>query len=238
MSTGKKKDWDVERYEARHGYVWNLGRGVLDWLDAQPGEEILDLGCGAGQLTSEIAAKGARVTGVDSAPSMVAQARINYPGITFQLADARNLQFEAAFDAVFSNAVLHWVKPPEQAVRSIARALKPGGRFVCEFGGRNNVASVMRACAGHTPDWFYPSIGEYASILEDNGLEVREAILFDRPTRLEPGPDGMEDWLRMFVRDLDGDAMRAAIDQLRPTQYDGTTWTVDYRRIRVKAVKF
>jgi trans-aconitate 2-methyltransferase len=209
---------------------------VIDWLDPKPGESILDLGCGAGQLTAEIAEKGATVTGVDSAPSMVAQARINYPGLKFQLADATAMCFDNEFDAVFSNAVLHWVRPVEAAARGIARALKQGGRFVCEFGGKGNVASVLRAAAGYTPDWYYPSIAEYAAVLENEGLEVREAILFDRPTRLE-GADGMEDWLRMFVKSLSGDALKAAVDALRPSQWNGEYWTVDYRRIRVKAVK-
>lgn len=232
-----KKDWDVERYEARHGYVWNFGRGVIDWLDPQPGESILDLGCGSGQLTSEIAAKGAIVKGVDSAPSMVAQARINYPNLQFQLADARNLAYHGEFDAVFSNAVLHWVRPPEQAVNSICNALKPGGRFVCEFGGKGNVDSVMQVAPEYTPDWYYPSISEYSAILESHGFEVREAALFDRPTPLEPGPDAMEDWLRMFVKSLQGEELKAAVEKLRPKLFDGTLWTVDYRRIRVKAVK-
>jgi SAM-dependent methyltransferase len=231
-----KKDWDVERYEARHGYVWNFGRGVIDWLAPQAGEAILDLGCGSGQLTSEIAAAGATVIGIDSAPSMVAQSRINFPNLTFQLADATALRFDNQFDAVFSNAVLHWVRPPEAAAQGVAKALKPGGRFVCEFGGKGNVASILRVAGAHTPDWFYPSIAEYASILEANGLEVREAMLFDRPTPLE-GADGMEDWLKMFVKTLTGDALKQAVEALRPTQWNGERWTVDYRRIRVKAVK-
>lgn len=231
-----KKDWDVERYEARHAYVWNYGRGVIDWLDPQPGETILDLGCGAGQLTNEIAAKGAHVTGIDSAPSMVAQSRINYPNVVFQLADACTMTFDNQFDAVFSNAVLHWVRPPEIAAHNIARALKPGGRFICEFGGKGNVASILKVAAGHTPDWFYPSIAEYSKILEASGLEVLEATLFDRPTKLE-GADGMEDWLKMFVKALTGDALAQAVELLRPTQWNGDHWTVDYRRIRVKAVK-
>ena len=231
-----RKDWDVERYEARHGYVWNFGRGVIDWLDPRAGESILDLGCGSGQLTAEIAEKGATVVGIDSAPSMVAQSRINYPALRFQLADATALPFDAEFDAVFSNAVLHWVRPPEAAAQHIAKALKPGGRFVCEFGGKGNVASVLKAAAGHTPDWFYPSIAEYSQILESAGLEVREAMLFDRPTKLE-GADGMEDWLKMFVKSLKGDELKQTVETLRPTQWNGDHWTVDYRRIRVKAVK-
>lgn len=232
-----KKDWDVERYEARHGYVWNFGRGVLEWLAPKAGEAILDLGCGAGQLTAEIAESGATVVGVDAAPSMIAQARINYPNVAFQLADARTLTFDNAFDAVFSNATLHWVRPPEDAVRCIARALKTGGRFVCEFGGKGNVQSVVDACEGRTPDWYYPSIAEYSTLLENFGLEVREAVLFDRPTPLEDGPDAMEDWLRMFVKNLSDEQVRAAVDKLRSKLHDGTQWTVDYRRIRVKAVK-
>ena len=235
MSSSTKKDWDVERYEASHGYVWNFGRGVIDWLNPQPGEHILDLGCGAGQLTNEIAAKSS-VIGIDSAPSMVAQARINYPNLTFQLADATSMTFDTQFDAVFSNAVLHWVRPPGDAARAISKALKPNGRLVCEFGGKGNVASVLAAAKGHTPDWFYPSIAEYSAILEAHGLEVREAMLFDRPTKLE-GKDGMEDWLKMFVKSLMGDALRDAVETLRPTQWNGEHWTVDYRRIRVKAVK-
>ena len=97
------KDWDVERYEASHSYVWNFGRGVLDWLAAQPGERILDAGCGAGQLTSEIAAAGASVLGIDAAPSMVAQARQNFPKLDFALADLTTFHTDQPFDAVFSN---------------------------------------------------------------------------------------------------------------------------------------
>ena len=146
---------------------------------------------------------------------------------------------------------LHWVKDAAGAAESIARALRPGGRFVAEFGGKGNIASVqaaLRAMFGPSADeqspWYYPSIGEYASLLEQHGLEVRQANLFDRPTQLE-GPNGLEDWLRMFCQTyLDGlapdrtnEAIRDLAAHLRPTHFRDGVWTLDYRRLRIVAVK-
>jgi trans-aconitate methyltransferase len=243
--------WDAARYQDRHSFVWRYGANLLESLNPQPGERILDLGCGTGQLTAEIARSGATVTGLDNSAEMLAEARKNYPDLAFVLGDAAGFQFPEPFDAVFSNAVLHWVKNAEGAVKSIARALRPGGRFVAEFGGQGNNASVraaLRAVLGPSADeqspWYYPSVGEYAPILERHGFEVREARLFDRPTPLE-GEDGMENWLRMFTGsywrqfppDQVEDIVRRLVDHLRPTLYQDGIWTVDYRRLRVLALK-
>ena len=230
------KDWDVERYEAGHSYVWNFGRGLIEWLNPQPGERILDAGCGAGQLTAEIAASGARVLGVDSAPSMIAQARQNYPGLEFALADLTAFTTDEPFDAVFSNAVLHWVRPPEEAARRLALALRPGGRFVAELGGRGNVARIQAALGPARLPWFFPSIAEYGSILESAGLEPVQALLFDRPTRVE-GAGGLDDWLEMYVTGLDSAVRKAAVELLRPQMYAEGAWTLDYRRLRIEARK-
>ena len=227
--------WDAERYEGRHSYVWNFGASLVDLLDPQPGERILDLGCGTGHLTSEIAARGATTIGLDSAPAMIGQARQNYPRLEFTLADATRFSFAEPFDAVFSNAVLHWVQPAEQAANCIAASLKPGGRFVAEFGGKGNVASVQAALAEtdiQNP-WYFPSVGEYASLLEKCGLQVTQAILFDRPTALE-GEDGMEDWIRMYCGPHLAQDIAA---RLRPILYRDGVWTVDYRRLRIVARK-
>jgi trans-aconitate methyltransferase len=243
--------WDAARYQDQHSFVWRYGANLVEPLNPQPGEQILDVGCGTGQLTAEIARSGATVTGLDKSAEMLAEARKNYPNLAFILGDAANFQFPEPFDAVFSNAALHWVKDAEGAVKSIARALRIGGRFVAEFGGKGNNASVRAALgavlgpgADEQSPWYYPSVGEYAPILERHGLEVRAAQLFDRPTPLE-GEDGMANWLRMFTgsywRQLPperaDDIVRQLVDHLRPSLYHDGIWTVDYRRLRVQCVR-
>lgn len=241
-----KQSWDVSRYEASHQYVWNYGASLVELLAPQPGERILDLGCGAGQLTDQIASAGAIVHGIDSSPAMIAQARINFPHLTFALASATGYHGEQPYDAVFSNAVLHWVKPPESAAATIASALKPGGRFVAEFGGAGNVASILDAfrtvlgtdVADARNPWYYPTIGEYATLLERHGLEVVNAVLFPRPTPLL-GDDGLMDWLQMFCAPFAAgpEVLRQVEEILRPVLYREGTWFVDYRRLRVVARK-
>jgi SAM-dependent methyltransferase len=243
--------WDAARYQDKHSFVWRFGANLRELLAPQPGERILDVGCGTGQLTSEIAGAGAQVTGLDNSAEMLAEARKNFPNLGFVLGDAAGFDFAQPFDAVFSNAVLHWVKNADGAVSSIARALVPGGRFVAEFGGKGNIASVMaalRAVLGPSADeqspWFYPSIGEYSAVLERHGLEVRNASLFDRPTELE-GENGMDEWLRMFTQtflrqfspERADEIVRQLVENLRPVLYRDGVWTVDYRRLRVVAVR-
>jgi trans-aconitate methyltransferase len=248
--------WDPALYDDRHSFVWKRGAGVVELLAPQPGEHILDLGCGTGHLTAQIAASGAIVTGVDSAPSMIEQARHNYPQLQFELADAAALEFNATFDVVFSNAAIHWMKNQPQVVDNIGRALKPGGRFVAEFGGKGNIQRIataafdaLRADGYPEPEklspWYYPSIGEYASLLEQHQLLVTYAILFDRPTPLEGGDEGMRNWLQMFspmILSVVPDERRQALirdieRRLRPTLYRNGAWTADYRRLRVVALK-
>jgi trans-aconitate methyltransferase len=251
QGVGTSCAWDAERYEGNHSYVWQFAAGLVDALAPREGERILDVGCGTGQLTAEIARRGAQVVGLDSSTNMLGQARQNYPGQKFVLADATNFRFPELFDAVFSNAALHWVKNAEAAVESIALALRPGGRFVAEFGGKGNIASIMSALSavfGAEADqrcpWIYPSIGEYARMLEQHRLEVREASLFYRPTPVE-GEDGMENWLRMFCgRYFEGlsaertkEKIHEIVALLRPGRYRDGIWTLDYRRLRVAAVK-
>jgi trans-aconitate methyltransferase len=247
-----RQTWDAELYEARHSFVWQLGEGVVALLDPKPGERILDLGCGTGQLTNKIAEHGADVTGLDASPEMIGQARQNYPRLRFVLQDAASMQFDQEFDAVFSNAALHWMIDGAGVARGIARALRPGGRFVAEMGGKGNIAQIEAAFEhvfsprGIKPErrTWYPSIAEYAALLERAGLETRTALLFDRPTPLQ-GPAAMEDWIRQFkwycFEDLTAqqqtEALNQTVEYLRPTLFRDGQWYADYRRLRIVALK-
>ena len=157
--TNKKfiqKQWDANLYQNHHAFVWKYGVNLIEILSPKPGERILDLGCGTGQLTNQIAAAEAEVIGIDNSPTMITQASQNYPNIQFQVADARNLTFSKTFHAVFSNAVLHWIKPPEAVVSCVWEALKPGGRFVAEFGVQGNIVTILDAINRMIKDRGYP----------------------------------------------------------------------------------
>jgi trans-aconitate 2-methyltransferase len=245
--------WDAGLYDERHAFVWKHGASLVELLAPQPGERILDLGCGTGHLTAQIAEAGARVVGLDASEEMLAQARTAYPHLEFRTGDARDFTVEAPFAAVFSNATLHWVRPAEAAVRRIRAALEPGGRFVAEFGGRGNVERIGRAVQGalerlRIPGqefrWYFPGIAEYATLLESEGLEVRFATLFARPTPLE-GEQGLRHWLRMFggtfleaVPPAQQEAFFSLVEEMaRPDLFQAGTWVADYRRLRIVAVR-
>lgn len=247
--------WDASLYDAKHAFVWEKAKGVVELLAAKSGERILDLGCGTGTLTAEIAASGAQVVGVDRSHEMIDEARKKFPALRFEVCDARLLTFSSEFDAVFSNAVLHWIPDAAQVIEGVSHALRPGGRFVAEFGGKGNVDNVMAALEaaltqlGVSPAganiWYYPGIAEYASLLESHGLEVREAVLFERPTKLEDGERGLANWMIMFCASYlqripesrREDFLRAAQDAAQPTLWKSDHWELDYRRLRIAAHK-
>lgn len=249
-----KTSWNAELYEAKHGFVWKFGQDLIVLLDPKPGERILDLGCGTGQLTRQIAEHGADVLGLDASPEMIGQARQNYPELRFMLADAAKMTFNAEFDAVFSNAALHWMLDASAVLDGVSRALKSGGRLVAELGGRGNISHIEHAIAvvlrelgvsfENARRTYFPSVAEYSALLERKGLEVRFASLFDRLTPLE-GENGMKNWLEQFAwyyfesiplsaRDA---ALAAVVNTLRPELFVNGTWWADYRRLRVVAVK-
>ena len=228
----------------------------MDLLAPKAGERILDLGCGTGALTAEIAARGAIILGVDGSEAMIAQAKKKSPELRFEICDARKLRFHAEFDAVFSNAVLHWITEAEQVIEGVARALKTGGRFVAEFGGKGNIQRLVAgfhraftAMGVPEPDgvspWYYPSVAEYSALLERHGLEVRQASLFERPTVLEEGERGLESWIRMFRQGFvekmgEQNAQRWIREverQCRNELFRDGSWVLDYRRLRIAAWK-
>ena len=253
MAHGSK--WNAALYDEKHSFVWKMAAGLLELLDAKPGERILDIGCGTGHLSSQIAASGAQVTGIDRSPEMIEQARSAHPSLSFEVLDAREMKFPHPFDAAFSNATLHWITEPERAVAALASALRPGGRFVAEFGGKGNIAALMAAFNRtwktlHLPEplpnpWYYPSLAEYAALLERHGLEVTYGILFDRPTPLEDGARGLRNWLDMFGASIADNLPANVQDKFkqeverearRDLFHDGR-WVMDYRRLRMVAHK-
>jgi SAM-dependent methyltransferase len=237
--------WSSDVYEAHARFVSEYGAAVVEWLAPRPGERILDLGCGDGVLTAEIAAAGALVTGVDASPAFVEAARVR--GIDAVLGDGVALPFEAAFDAVFSNAALHWMPDASAVAASVHRALKPGGRFVAEFGGHGNVAAIVTALIaaadrfgldrGLAHPWYFPTAEAHRALLEAAGFEVEKIVLVPRPTRL---PSDMAGWLTTFREPLfqaagarAGEVRATVLDLLAPSLRDAAgVWTADYVRLR------
>ena len=200
VSTSK---WDAADYARVGAFVAELGQAALDLLDPQPGEHILDVGCGDGALTEKIVERGATVVGIDNSLSMVAAAKAR--GLDARLMDAADLRFSEAFDAAFSNATLHWVLDKERAARAIWFALKPGGRFAGEMGGEGNLAGLREAlddvlvASGYGPPTYaanwYPGVEEFVAVYEQAGFKDIDARLIERPTPLE---HGVAAWVTTF----------------------------------------
>lgn len=252
---GTSQTWASEHYDRKLSFVSELGRGVVDLLEPAAGERILDLGCGTGDLTHEIATSGAHVVGRDLSRSMLEKARIKYSNLTFVEGNAESFTAEQPFDAVFSNAALHWMKNAEEVVKCVYAALPSGGRFVAEFGGQHNVRIPVEAItevlreegidAEQLNPWYFPSIGEYSSLLEKQGFRVMYALHFDRPTPMQDGDQGLRHWLDGFAgpffKDASPEFKETVYDKIeqktKPDLYKDGTWYVDYKRLRIKAVK-
>lgn len=246
--------WDAEKYKQDFMFVPEYGAAVLDLLDAAPGARVVDLGCGNGALTRQLADRGYQVLGVDASPEQLALARQAYPDLTFREGNALDFALEQPADAIFSNAVLHWIDADKQQAMldHIASQIRPNGLFVCEFGGKGCAehvhAELERRFAAHglhyRRTFYFPTIGEYAPLLEKAGFRVEYATLFDRPTR-QVGPDGLVDWIHMFdtapfadVEPALADTIIAeTVNALRPVLYHDDAWYVDYVRIRFKLRK-
>ncbi|GAA0136654.1 class I SAM-dependent methyltransferase [Paenibacillus sp. YSY-4.3] len=254
---GSIHDWKPELYDQKLGFVSDYGKDVVSLLQAQPGERVLDLGCGTGDLSFEIQKTGAYVLGMDYSSAMIEQARRKYPCFDFIVGNAAEFSLEQTMDAVFSNAALHWVKNAEAVISCIWKALRPGGRFVAEFGGQGNVDTIVQSIckvlseqygiAGEKRNpWFFPSIGQYSSMLEAQGFRVTYAVHFDRPTPLEDGENGLFHWLSglgadEFFQDLTDNERAKTFhhicDAARTKLYKDNVWLADYKRIRIVAVK-
>ena len=243
--------WDPERYARNARFVSDLAAAVVGLLAPEPGERILDLGCGDGVLTAKLGAMGCNVVGVDGSAAQIEAAR--KLGLDARVMDGEKLSFDGEFDAVFSNAALHWMRNPEAVISGVWRALRPNGRFVAEFGGHGCVAKIKRALVDAlnrrglngeaAVPWYFPTVEEYSALLKKNGFAISWIALVPRPT---PLPGDVTGWLETFGESftacLPPEARPAYIaevrEALRPELADSEgKWTADYVRLRFAAIK-
>ncbi|WBL26648.1 class I SAM-dependent methyltransferase [Zunongwangia sp. HGR-M22] len=248
--------WDATLYNTKHDFVFHYGSSLIELLKPKAGEQILDLGCGAGQLTQQIADAGTKVIGMDASETMIENAKTHFPNIKFEVGDAANFRFPKKFDAIFSNATLHWVKNYRAAANCMFENLKKNGRLIIEFGGKGNVQKIEQTLKkvlleknyskqANIELWYFPSVSEYTQILEQAGFEVRLAELYDRPTKLADPESGITDWLSMFgktffegIPENECDIIKNEVQsrlQSELLKEDG--WYADYRRLRIIAYK-
>ena len=240
--------WNADVYARNARFVSDLGQPALELLNPRPDERILDLGCGDGALTAKIALTNP-VVGVDASASMIDAAKAL--GLDARVADAQDLPFHAEFDAVFTNAAMHWMPRTDDVLRGVARALRPGGRFVGEFGGHGCVAAICtairavlnrRGIPAPSP-WYFPTAEDFRARLEQQGFDVHFAALIPRPTPLAAGIEGwLETFSQPFLGALEPRDRTAAIGEvanlLRPSLCDTAgRWTADYVRVRFAAIK-
>lgn len=243
--------WDPERYARNARFVSDLSAAVVELLAPEPGERILDLGCGDGVLTAKLAAMRCNVVGVDGSIAQIDAAR--KLGLDARVMDGEKLSFDVEFDAVFSNAALHWMRNPEPVIAGVWRALRPGGRFVAEFGGHGCVAKIKKALVSAlnrrglngeaAVPWYFPTVEEYGARLRNAGFAISSIALIPRPT---PLPGDVTGWLETFGESFTAclpPAERPAYvaevrEALRPELSDSEgKWTADYVRLRFAAIK-
>ncbi|MCL2420991.1 MAG: methyltransferase domain-containing protein [Defluviitaleaceae bacterium] len=244
--------WNADLYQGNHNFVTEYGKGLLEYItDDTADQSILDLGCGTGELTYELAKKAGTVIGIDSSQSMIQKAKATYPQIEFHVMDACKLIWQNHFDVVFSNAVFHWIPDQASLLGNIHRVLKTGGRLICEFGAHGNVVKIRSALhnvlKGYGYDnaypFYLPTSQEYMELLKQAGFNIQLITDYDRPTPLKDGELGLRNWLKQFfASDLSKftegqqvDIFEAVENALRPKLWDGVQWVADYRRIRVIA---
>lgn len=247
-------EWDAQNYKENFAFVPQYGEDVMGLLTVPRGSKVVDLGCGNGALTKRLADRGYDVTGIDASAEMLALARAEYPELTFVEGDAVTFQLSEPADAIFSNAVFHWIDAARQEAMAanLAAQLRPGGELVCEFGGWRCAESVHAALENafakrgliYPRTFYFPTIGQYAPLLERHGLCVEAALLFDRPTA-QKSEHGVIDWINMFVtkpfegmkEETKNEILLETENALRDTLLRDGTWYIDYVRIRLRARK-
>lgn len=248
--------WDTKLYNSKHSFVYGYGEDLIELLDPKPSERILDLGCGTATLTKQISDITKHIVGIDNSLDMVLSAQHQYPDLCIYQKDATNFDFDEPFDAIFSNATLHWVLNYKSCIKSMYRNLKTNGRIVVEFGGKGNVQLIVRSLRKHLAEydyleqatfkqWYFPSIGGYSQALEKVGFRVIYTQHYDRLTELVKKNNGIIDWIEMFGKNFfinvneehKFEILEKVQEELRAKLFKSGKWYADYKRIRIVAIK-
>ena len=248
--------WKADLYREKHGFVFDYGKDLISMLNPKAGERILDLGCGTGELTAEIASSGAKMVGIDASEKMIEAARNKFPDLNFIQAKGESFIDSEPYDAIFSNATLHWILNPEAVISAMYSNLKPNGRLLLEMGGNGNIQSITGALSAvlkekgyqkqsRTVNWYFPKLGTYCHFLEQRGFSVTFAHLYDRPTKLHDPENGIIDWLSMFggkyFNDISEDAAteikKEVQERVHEQLFKDGNYYADYKRLRICAIK-
>lgn len=246
-------EWNSSLYDKKHDFVAEYGKGLLDFIPKNDEQTILDLGCGTGTLTAQLADLCSKVVGVDSSKNMIDKAQKQFGNIEFMVCDALALPFDDKFDVVFSNAVFHWISDHNALLTNIHKALKPQGLLVCEFGANGNIATIENAFIksyqrlgySYKPKFNFPTVEIFGEMLEKNGFVIDKIYDYDRPTVLKDNEQGLANWLKQFFASeltvmsehLQPFVFEEVAELTREILWNGKEWVADYRRLRAIAHK-
>ncbi|MFT8358760.1 class I SAM-dependent methyltransferase [Bifidobacterium aquikefiri] len=244
--------WNAQQYETQHDFVFKYGAGLLDQVP-ETATTVLDVGCGTGDLTDQLRQRGYAVVGIDQSAEMVAEAQRLYPDTHFDQQDIVTMPITHTYDVVFSNAVFHWITDQNQLLVQVNQTLNPNGQLVCEFGAAGNVATICSAFGNelhalgmrYQVPFFFPETAIYQHLLEKHKFEVLDMEVYDRPTVLRGGAEGLGNWVQQF---FESDLSRLSntqqsmvishmADRLHDKLWVNDHWEADYRRLRVVARK-
>lgn len=244
-------EWNSALYDASHDFVAEYGKGLLEFVPKNDGQAILDLGCGTGVLTVQLAGLCNKIVGVDSSQNMIEKAKQQFSNIEFMVCDALALPFENEFDVVFSNAVFHWISDHDTLLKNIHKVLKSQGLLVCEFGAKGNIAAIENAFTtacndleyDYEPKFNFPAPEDFGKLLEKNGFVIDRIYDYDRPTVLKDGERGLVNWMKQFYaseleempENVQVTVCKRVEELTRGTLWNGKAWVADYRRLRVIA---
>lgn len=236
-------EWNSSLYDAKHDFVAEYGKDLLSFVPHNANQTILDLGCGTGTLTCQLAGLCNNVVGVDSSEAMIRTARENYKNIEFSVCDALALPFDECFDVVFSNAVFHWINNHDSLLKNINKALKPRGLLICEFGAKGNVSAIENAFVSaygslgykYNSKFNFATAEDFLHTIENNGFDSEQIYVYDRPTVLKDGSKGLANWIKQFfaselstLSDKEKLAVITEAEKLaKDTLWDGSSWIAD-----------